>query len=144
MGDPFSVAVSVLSVTEVAASCCGYIYKTLRSFMEAPEDIVHQISTIEALQSIFAGISALEAIAPGAALITPQFRVQLEACTRELQTMERLIKSFHANIEKGRARRTWAKIRWSSPDQRETLKKYLRRIESYHRAFSLDLLLLNA
>lgn len=112
--------------------------------MEAPEDIVHQISTIEALQSIFAGISALEAIAPGAALITPQFRVQLEACTRELQTMERLIKSFHANIEKGRARRTWAKIRWSSPDQRETLKKYLRRIESYHRAFSLDLLLLNA
>ncbi len=144
MGDPLSVAVSVLSVTEIAASCCGYIYKTLRLFSDAPEEIVHQITTIQALHSTFTGLLALETGILDATLFTLQFKAQLEACANELQTMERVIKSFQTNIDKGRARRTWAKIRWSSPDQRETVKKYLRRMESYHRAFSLELLLLNA
>ena len=143
MCDPLSVAASVVAVAGFAVKSCECLYKTLRLFSEAPDDLQHHVTNIQALQSTFAGIVALESDAPNAALITPELKARLQACMLDLQAMERLAKSFHAQLEEGRARRTWAKMRWSSTHQRQTLKRHLSRIESYHMSFSLDLLLLN-
>ena len=143
MCDPLSVATSVLAVAGFAVKSCECLYKTLTLFSDAPNDLRHHVSAIHALQSTFTGIVALEKDAPNAALITPEFKARLQACMLDLQAMEKLAKSFHAQLEEGRARRTWAKMRWSSTHQRQTLERHLSRIESYHMSFSLDLLLLN-
>ena len=143
MCDPLSVAGSVLAVAGFAAKSCECLYKTLRLFSEAPDDLQHHVSAIQALQSTFTGIVALESDAPKAALISPELKARLQACMHDLQAMERLAKSFHEQLEEGRARRIWAKMRWSSTHQRQTLKRHLSRIESYHMSFSLDLLLIN-
>lgn len=143
MCDPLSVAASVLAVAGFAAKSCECLYTTLRLFSEAPEDLQHHITGVQALQSTFAGIVALEKDAPNAALFTQEFKFRLQACIADLEAMEKRAKSFHAQLEEGRARRTWAKIRWSSADQRQRLKSHLSRIKSYHMSFSLDLLLLD-
>ncbi|KAF7502385.1 hypothetical protein GJ744_005963 [Endocarpon pusillum] len=122
---------------------CECLYTTLKLISEAPKDLQHHITALQALQSTFVGIAALEKDARIAALITPEFKARLHACMIDLHAMERLAKSFHTQFEEGRTRRTWARIRWSSPDQRQKLKSQLSRIESYYTNFSLDLLLLN-
>lgn len=144
MCDPLSVVASVLTVAGVAAKTCEGLHKALRRFGEAPKDLQHHIAAIQALQSTFAGIAALEKDVPDATLFfTLEFKARLQACMLDLQAMEGLIKSFHSQLGEGRARRMWAKVRWSSVDQQQTLKSHLNRIESYHTTFSLDLLLLN-
>ena len=145
MGEPFSVIASALTVAEAAAKSCEVLYKSLRRFSEAPKDIQNHVAALRALRSTFAGISALEqdGVRAHVTLITPEFKARLEACMLDLQSMERLAKSFDAQLEEGRLQRTWAKIRWSSLDQRQTFQGHLSRIESYHTTFSLDLLLLN-
>lgn len=143
MCEPLSTTASILAVAGVAAKSCECLYNALRLYSEAPKDLQHHINAVQALQSIFADIAALEKDLPNAALITPDFKARLQACMLELQAVERLAKSFYTRLEEGRARRTWAKMRWSSADQRQVLKRYLSRIESYHKMFSLDLLLLN-
>ena len=143
MCDPLSVAASVLAVAGFTAKSCECLYKALRLFSEAPNDLQHHVTAIQALQSTFAGIAALENDAPDAGLITPELKARLQACMLDLQAMERLARAFHAQLEEGRTRRAWAKMRWSSTHQRHTLERHLSRIESYHISFSLDLLLLN-
>ena len=143
MCDPVSVIASALTVTEVAAKSCEYLHKTLRRFSDAPKDIQHHITTVQALQSTFASLSALEIDLADDLIVTPDFKARLQACMIDLQVLERLAKSFNAQLEEGKVRRTWAKLRWSSVDQRQTLRSHLSRIESYHTTFSLDLLLLN-
>lgn len=143
MCDPLSVAASVLAVAGCAAKSCEYIYKALRLVSEAPNDLQHHITALQALQSTFTGIVALENDVRITALITPELKARLHACMLDLQAMERHANSLHARIEEGRARRMWAKMRGSAVEQRQTLKGHLRRIESYHMNFSLILLLLN-
>jgi Fungal N-terminal domain of STAND proteins len=143
MCEPLSIAASVLAVAGFAANSCECLYKTLRLLSEAPKDLQHHLTAVQALRSTFAGIAALEKEVPVAELITPEIKARLHACMLDLQAIERLAKSFHAQLEEGRVRRTWAKMRWSSLDQRRTLKSHLSRIESYHMNFSLDLLLIN-
>ena len=143
MCDPLSVAISVLALAGFAVSSCESLHKTLRLFREAPDDLQHHVAAIQALQWTFTGIVALGNDAPNAALVTPELKARLQACMLDLQAMERLAKSFHVQLEEGKVHRTWAKMRWSFTHQRQTLKRHLDRIESYHMSFSLDLLLLN-
>ena len=143
MCDPLSVIASALTVIEVAANSCEYLHKALKRFSDAPKDIQHHITTVQALQSTFASLSALEIDLANDQIVTPDFKARLQACMLDLQALERLVKSFNAQLEEGKVRRTWAKLRWSSVDQRQTLRSHLSRIESYHTTFSLDLLLLN-
>ena len=141
--DPLSAIASVLAVAGLATTSCEFLCKALRLFSEAEEDLHHHITAVQALQSILAGIAALEEDTPNAGMITPEFNARLRACLSDLQGMEKLAKSFYAQIEEGRARRAWAKLRWSSAAQRHKLKRHLRRIDSYHMSLSTDLLLLN-
>ena len=143
MCDPLSVGVSALTIAEVAAKTCEGLYKILRRFSEAPRDIEHHINSLRTLQSTFVAITGLEQHAEGIPLITPDFKARLRECMLDLQAMERLANSFDVQLEEGRIRRTWARLRWASADQRQLLKSHLGRIESYHRIFSLDLLLCN-
>ena len=143
MCDPLSVIASAVAVIEVAAKSCEYLHKTLRRVSDAPKDIQHHITTVQALQSTFTNLSALEIDLENDLIVTPDFKARLQACTLDLQVLERLVKSFNAQLEESKVRRTWAKLRWSSVDQRHTLRSHLSRIESYHTTFSLDLLLLN-
>ena len=143
MCDPLSTTASILTVAGFAAKSCECIYNALKLFSDAPKDLQHHINAVQSLQSILADIAALEKDLPNSAIITPDLKARLQACTLDLQAVETLAKSFHSRLGEGRARRTWAKIRWSSMDQRQALKRHLGRIESYHRTFSLELLLLN-
>ena len=141
--DPLSAIASVLTVAGLATTSCECLCKALRLFSEAPEDLHDHIAAVQELQSTLAGIAALEVNTPNAGIITPEFNARLRACMHDLQAMEKLAKLFHAQIEKGRARKAWAKLRWSSEDQRHKRKRYWRRIDSYRMSFSMDLLLLN-
>ncbi|KAL8827856.1 MAG: hypothetical protein Q9191_002937 [Dirinaria sp. TL-2023a] len=144
MGDPLSIVTGVLAVAGAAATTCEGLYKILRRSLVAPKDLEHHLSAVQALQSTLTAIAALEGNdAPTTTIITPQFKTCMQSCMLDLQAMERLLKSFQIQIDEGRARRTWAKMRWSSVDYQQKLKSYLNRIESYHRTFSLDLLLFN-
>ena len=143
MCDPLSVTASVLAVAGFAVKASECLYRTLRLLSETPDDLHHHITAIQALQSTFAGIVALGNDAQNAAFITTDLKDRLQACILDLQAMERLARSFHAQHGEGKARRTWSKMRGSLTDQRQTLKSHLRRIESYHMRFSLELLLIN-
>ena len=143
MCDPLSITASVLTVVACAAQSCDGLCRFLRSISEVSEDIQHHIAALQALQSTFAGIAALERDIPIRAFIKPAFKVRLNECMLDLQEMEKLVKSFHIQLEEGRVRRMWTRVRWSSLSHNHKLQKYLSRIESYHTTFSLDLLLLN-
>ena len=143
MGEPLSAIASVLAVATFAAQSCNCLYKILRSFSEAPKELQHHITALQALHSTLVGIAALENDVPDPALFTQEFKARLQGCMLDLQTMERLASPFHKQLEEGLARRTWAKIRWSSPDHRQRLRTCLSRIESYQTTLSLDFLLLN-
>ncbi|KAL9034952.1 MAG: hypothetical protein Q9214_006810 [Letrouitia sp. 1 TL-2023] len=143
MGDPLSTTASILAVANLAAHSCGLLYETFQSFSKAPEDIRRNISALQSLKSIFAGIVALENDIPDPALITPDFESRLEECMLDLQAMEIFIAPFQTRCEDGKIRKTLARLRWASIDQKSKLRKHLERIEYYQRLFSLELQLLH-
>ena len=123
-------------MAEVAAKSCEGLYKTLRRFSEAPRDIQHRITLLRALESTFTGIAALEQDAAIVSIITPEFKARLRACMLDLQAMETLAKSFNADLEGGKLRKTWAKMRWFAVDERQTFKSHLSQSGFYLTTFS--------
>ena len=72
-----------------------------------------------------------------------EFEMRLRICIEDLREMERLAQSNQERLRHGRRHKAWARIRLSMKDRRRKLANQLVRIESYHRNFCLDLLLLN-
>lgn len=143
MCDPLSATASVLAVVGSAAQTCELLYQVFSSFSEAPEDLRHHMAALEALQATFRTIITLETALPFDLPTSPVFKDRLQECMLDLQYMERLVKPLYLQSKGDRVRRTWTRIRWSSPNQRHRMTKLLARINSYHTTFSLDLLLLN-
>jgi len=143
MADPLSVTASILAVAGFAATSCKTIFQTISQFSAARTELQHHLVTLCDLQSTFANIASLQQDVVLEPLLTPEFGSRLHACMRDLQVMEDLAKSIHAQLQENKMRRAWSRMRLSIGDQQQTMKTHLGRIESYHRAFSLDLLLLS-
>lgn len=144
MCDPLSVTSSVLAVVGFAAKSCECLCQTLRRYSEAPEDLQRHLTAVQALKSTFDDIARLNKDAPVGIPLTLEFTDRLRACILDLQAIEELAQSFHAQLKQTKAhRRIWARLRLSLLDQKHILKSHLSRIESYHRTFLLDLLVLN-
>lgn len=143
MCDPLSATASVITVAGVAAQTCEYLYKTVRCLSDAPKEVRRHVVALQALQSTLTGIAALEKDIPNPGIFTEEFKIRLRECISDLQAMEQHAKPFQQQFDEGTARRTWAKVRWSSVDHKYRLKKYLARIESHYAILSLGLSLLH-
>ncbi|KAF2252325.1 hypothetical protein BU26DRAFT_562072 [Trematosphaeria pertusa] len=138
--DPLSVTAGVIAVVGLAAKTCEGLYSTVERISEAPKDLQQHLACIQHLRSTFDMIAQLE----NEESFTPEFIARLEGCMHDLQHMEQLAHSFNERLQHGRmTKRAWTRIRLSLGDQRRDLRNQLSRVESYHRAFSLDLLALN-
>lgn len=143
MSDPLSVIASVLTVAGLAATSCECLYKSVRRISQAPKDLQHHLKVIRALQSTFLAITTLAKDVSDIAVLVPGIESRIQACIVDLQAAEAMLTSYNKRLKESRTRRIWTKVRWSSIDQQEVLKSYLRRIESYYMTFSLDLQLIN-
>lgn len=143
MGDPLSVVASVLTVAGVAVTACECLHKKIRRIAEAPKEIEHHLAAVQALHSVFTGISTIARDIPDFIEAVPGIQVRIHACIHDLEKAEAFFDACNKRLEHGKARRAWGKIRWSSTDDQQTLKSHISRIESYYMTFSLDLLLLN-
>lgn len=133
----------ILALARCLAQSCEYLYVTLRSITEASDELGPSLSGLQALQSALTGISTLERETPGGVPISPDFEHRLHECAVDLQEMLKLTKSFRAQTKGSKIQKTMARIRWTSVDQKQELKRRLSRIESHQRDFKLDLLVLN-
>ncbi len=143
MCDPVSATASVLAVAGFAAHSCEYLYKTFKSLSDAPEEVQRHIASLHALQLTLVDIGMLEKDVSDPALFTQEFKSRLQECLLDLQAMERQAKPFQQDFEDRTARRTFARIRWSSIDHKYKLKKFLSRIEAHYTCLSLGLSLLH-
>lgn len=143
MGEPLSGAASILAVLNLAAQSCGCLYDFFRSFLDASEDLRHYAVTLQALQSAFTRISALETEFSDPHLSTPDFHFRMQECMLDLQALEALIKPAQNRYDRDSARKIWARMRWASVDQKAKLRRRLEKIDRHRTTFQLDLLLLN-
>ena len=144
MADPLSLIASVIAVAEFTAKSCECLYKTAKRFSEADDELKDHVAVVRSLCAIFSNIATLRKKYPNVdSLLSDDFDIRLQTCLQELQSMTNYAQSFIAQLEKGRARRTWAKVRWSSVDHRQRMGKQLDRIELHCRTFTLDLVMLN-
>ena len=143
MTDPLSGTASILAVVNFASQTCGCLYDVIRSYSEACEDLRHYAVTLEALQTSFIGISALESDVLDPDFFTQEFKSRIQESMLDLQALEKLIKPIRTKCEENGVGRIWARLRWASPDQKTKLQRCLERIERHRTTFALDLLLLN-
>ncbi|KAG8527903.1 uncharacterized protein KY384_006819 [Bacidia gigantensis] len=143
MCDPLSAVGSVLALAGFAGESCDHLCKYFRSYSEASEDIRHHISSLQALQTTFTSIAAIEKDLPKGFIIPPRFGARLQECASDLAATDKFIAFSQTRLQNRKIQRTWAKLRWASPDQKHKLQTMLGRIEAHHRNFSLDLLVLN-
>ena len=143
MADPLSVAGSAVAIFGLAVQSCEVLCSFLRSFHEATEDLKHHIATLQALGTTFTSVSYLEQDFPDNDLITQGIRIRSQECLLTLKAIEDLVKPLHDDLQRSRARRAWTKTKWAGANQKQKIERLMARIESYHRIFSLDLLLIN-
>lgn len=143
MADPLSGTASILAVVNFASQTCSCLYDLIRSYSEASEDLRHYAVTLQALQSSFIGISALESDLFDPTFFTEEFKYKMQECMLDLQALEKLIKPARTKCEEDSVGRVWARLRWVSLHQKSKLRRLLERIERHRTTFALDLLLLN-
>jgi hypothetical protein len=136
MCDPLSVTFSVLAVVGFAAKSCECVCQTLTRYSAAPEDLQRHLTVVQALKSTFDDIARLNKDAPASVPLPLGFTDRLRVSLLDLQAIEELAQSFHAQLKQTKAhRRIWARLRLSLLDQKHILKGHLSRIESYHQTF---------
>lgn len=144
MGDPLSAISGVLAIAGFAAQSCECLYKHIKCFTGADGDLKDHLGTIASLQAVFSGIATLKEDHPNLECqFSPDFGSRLQSCLSELNDIETCLQSHKASFEQGRARRAWARARWSAVDSRQKVQRQLSRIEQHYKTFSLDLALLN-
>lgn len=143
MCDPLSVTASVIAIAGCAAQVCRCLSQSLSRYSEAPKGIQHYLAAVNALQVLFEGIEKLEKDTTLAALLTLKFSTRLQSCLLDLEMMETLATELQAQLDCQGFKRKWNLARLAFGPKRLVLENHLRRIKTYHRAFSLDLLLLN-
>lgn len=95
----FSAAASILAMAKVVAKSCKCLYNALRLFSEMPKYFQHYINAVQALESILTDITALKKDLSNAALITPDFKAQLQVCMLKFLAVERLARLFYAQLK---------------------------------------------
>ena len=143
MPDPLSIAAGITAIATLAAQSCSHLYSFLKAFTETSDELEHHLLTIQALRSTFASISRLEQENANDLLTSSAFRARLQKCTQDLLAFEKLVEPFQQRLNEGTLRRNWAKLKWSSIEQRQNVKKYLARFDSYQTTLTMDLLLLD-
>ena len=141
MGDPLSVTANLVAVIGIAGQSCRLLFEFLQTVSEAPKEIQQQITALKALSSTFRGIQTLGQHMPAELAWSSEFHALLLECMTDLRAMESKMKKLNEHLERGRMRRTWARLKWSSSDL--DLRKFLARVQTYHTTFSLDLLTLH-
>ena len=136
MCDPLSATGSILAVITIAAQSCESLSQLFRSFREAAEDLEHYISTLEALKII-------KKQAPDRCIATKGFGDRLEECRAHLQTVEHIVRPWYSKLKSSRVEKIWTIMKWSTGFQRQKVERFMAKIESHYRVFTLDLLMVN-
>jgi hypothetical protein len=139
--DPLSITANTVAVVGFAGQSCRLLYEFLRTVSDAPQEIQQHITALKALSSTFAGIQTLGQHMPAELAWSSGFRARLSECMADFQATEIKMKKLNEHLEKGRLRRTWARVKWSSSDH--YLRRFFTRVQAYHTTFSLDLLTLH-
>jgi Fungal N-terminal domain of STAND proteins len=140
MTDPLSISISTLTVISFASQSCQFLFEFFHNAAEAPKDIQQRLSTLQALSSTFEGIRALGEDMPTEVQWSAEFDTRLRDCLADFRDMEIKMQTMSKEIEKGRARRTWARLKWLSNDQ--SFNKFFTRVQTYQAMFALELLIL--
>jgi hypothetical protein len=140
MTDPLSVSASTLAVICFAGQSCRFLFGFFHNVAEVPKDIQQHLSALQALSSTFERIRALGEDMPTSVQWPADFDTRLRDCLADFRSVEVKMQKVSKQIEKGRLRRTWAKLKWLSNDQ--SLNKFFTRVQTYHAMFALDLLTL--
>jgi hypothetical protein len=141
--DPLSITAGTIAVISLVGKTCDGLYNAVENFSEVSADLRQHLSSIRSLRDTLDTISELVEQGLLHPLLDQQFEMRLRHCVDDLQEMERIAQSNQDRLEHGIRGKTWARIRLSMKDRRKKLASQLNRIESYHRNFCLDLLLLN-
>jgi hypothetical protein len=141
--DPLSITAGTIAVIGLVGKTCEGLYDAVENFSDVSADIRQHLSSIRSLRNTLVTISELVEQGLLHPLLDQQFEMRLRTCMDDLQEMERLAQSNQDRLEHGRRSKAWTRIRLSMKDRRRKLSSQLNRIESYHKNFCLDLLLLN-
>lgn len=141
MADPLSVSVSVLTLVGIAGESCQHLFNFLRTVSEAPKEVQRQIATLQALASTLRNIESLGKDDCAGVGFTSEFRVRIDECMVDLHAIESRIRKVNDQMEGGKTRRTWARLKWSLTADL-WLNKFFARVQIYQASFALDLLTL--
>lgn len=141
MGDPLSVTASTIAIISFAGGSCQFLLDFFRTVSGAPKDIQHHVVDLRALRSTFAAIETLGNEIALEKLLPQEFHNRLKECMNDIQAIEMKVRKANENLERGKSRRTWAKLKWSSSAD-HWLSRFFTRVQTYHVTIGLDLLVL--
>ena len=138
MCDPLSTTASILAVFGFAGQSCQFLFEFFQTFSEVPKEVQNHVSLLHSLRATFTRIETLG----GHVKFTDELQSQIKECMVDFQGVELKVRQVIVQMEKGRMRRTWTRLKWTSSAE-NWLSKFLTRVQIYHTIFSLELLVLH-
>lgn len=140
MGDPLSIAASLIAVLGLAGGVCRQLSDYFNRIAKVPTTVQHCSAWLATLASTFDKIQLLgsEIHLLNQPIQLPEgFHHRLNECTADLQAIERRVDRIRKNLGRNRALRTWARVKYTMLDE-QCLQEFFQRLQMYQSMFSLD------
>ncbi|MCJ1251625.1 hypothetical protein MMC30_008860 [Trapelia coarctata] len=136
--DPLSVTANTFAILGFVSQSSHFLYHFFRGVAEAPSDVQQNGVVLHALHDTFLGIRSLYVSHSSQIGFTAGFPTRLEGCLEDFRAVESKIRKADEMLKKGRIRRTWARLKWSSSAD-HWLGDFFVRLQTYQTMFSLEL-----
>ena len=136
--DPLSVTANTFAILGFVGQSSQFLYTFFRGVAEAPADVQQYGAILLALHDTFLGIRSLHDSHYSQIAFTAGFSNRLEECLKDFRAVESRIRKIDEMLKKGKIRRTWARLKWSS-SAGHWLESFFARLQTYQTVFSLEL-----
>lgn len=134
--DPASFSASILALLGAAGGSCKFIYNFILDISDAPADIHSQTVKLRCLHQTISNLIWVydNPDLPPDLQMDPTLRLHIINFVHEIETIKAKIQSKACALEKGRAHRLWARLKWLSSDRQ--LHKFYDSSDHWNTIFS--------
>ena len=134
--DPASFSASILALLGAAGGSCKFIYNFILDISDAPANIHSQTVKLRCLHQTISSLIQVydNPDLPPDLQMDPTLRLHIINFVHEIETIKAKIQSKARTLEKGRAHRLWARLKWLSSDRQ--LRKFYNSSDHWNTIFS--------
>lgn len=136
--DPFSTAVNVVTILNVACKSSMLLYNVFCGIRGAPAEINHYCAILEGLNHTFSALNTLCSTKDLEITLSDGFPSQLASCLTDLKFVRTKLQKSGTRLRESAVRRSWERVKWSISSE-VWLEKFFARLQMYHINFDMEL-----